>query len=199
MLDAHVLATPTPVVPKKKGRGLFQLIKFAVIAFAIVLPVRWLVVQPFIVSGVSMAPTFDANEYLVVDKISYRFQKPQRGDVVILRYPLDSSIFFVKRIVALPGETVNVAHGVVTIISHDGSRHALLEPYASSESVEKQSITTTLASDEYFVLGDNRDMSSDSREWGPLQEKFIIGRAIVSLYPFKDIEFLPGRYRHEGL
>src|SRR6267154_6380769 len=94
---------------------LFWLVaKFSLAALFIALPIRWFVAQPFLVEGASMEPTFTSNEYLVIDKLWYHLHEPQRGDVVIMRYPLDPSVFFVKRIIGLPGETVNVSkEGIV--------------------------------------------------------------------------------------
>lgn len=140
-----------------------------------------------------MAPTFEQNEYVVIDKISYRFVEPQRGDIIIFRYPLDSSQFFIKRIVGLPGEEVSIQGGVITVTGGDGVAHILDEPYRSS-SMKNRSSVTKLADDEYFVLGDNRLASADSREWGPLQKKFIVGRALVALFPLRDASLYPGDY-----
>lgn len=174
--------------------GVFgDVLKFLLIAFLIVTPFRLFVAQPFIVSGASMAPTFEQNEYVVIDKISYRFVEPQRGDIIIFRYPLDSSQFFIKRIVGLPGEEVSIQGGVITVTGGDGVAHILDEPYRSS-SMKNRSSVTKLADDEYFVLGDNRLASADSREWGPLQKKFIVGRALVALFPLRDASLYPGDY-----
>lgn len=143
---------------KTKGKSeAWEFIKFTVIALLIVIPLRTWIAQPFIVHGSSMEPTFQNGDYLIVDEISYRFQKPQRNDVIIFRYPLNPSQFFIKRISGLPGEAI------------DG---------------------VTLKKDEYFVLGDNYFASSDSRSWGPLKSNFIVGRALVRLWPFANLGFL---------
>src|SRR5580704_3839113 len=106
-----------PVPPVKKKRRIFwRLIKYLVLAFLIVLPVRLFVAEPFVVSGISMEPTFSDNDYIVIDKLTYDFEKPQRGDVIIFRYPLDPSLFFIKRIVGMPGETIKSYDGVLTLI-----------------------------------------------------------------------------------
>ncbi len=171
------------------------LFMYTLAAFFIVLPIRFFVAQPFFVSGDSMEPTFMPNEYLVIDKLYYRMHEPQRGDVIIMRYPLDPSTYLVKRVIGVPGETVSISNGKVTVTSIDGSRHVLDEPYLKFEKKDATA-TTTLSKDEYFVLGDNRFHSSDSREWGPLQSKFIVGRAFVRLYPFRDARLLPGQHRY---
>lgn len=168
-----------------------DVVKFVFIAFLIVTPLRLYIAQPFIVSGASMAPTFEQNEYVVIDKLSYRFQAPERGDIIIFRYPLDASQYFIKRIIGLPGEEVSIQDGVVTVTGKDGVAHILDEPYRSS-SMRGRSSRTLLAEGEYFVLGDNRLASADSREWGPLQERFIVGRAFVALFPLRDAALYPG-------
>lgn len=175
---------------------MFEIVKFTILALLIVTPFRFFVAQPFIVSGASMEPTFDPREYLVIDELSYRFEKPQRGDVVIFRYPQDPSTFFIKRIVAMPGETISFTRGEMRIRAADGTEVALEEPYTQGSMRTTPDQETTLHDDEYFVLGDNRSASSDSRVWGPLQEKYIIGRAYARLFPFTEISILPGEYRY---
>jgi len=146
--------------------------RLIVLAFIIVIPVNFFVAEPFIVSGISMQPTFDPGDYLVIDRLTYDIESPQRGDVVVFRYPLDPSMYLIKRIEALPGETVNEATGQV-VPRPSGEQHPL----------DATTSTLTLASDEYFVLGDNSTESSDSRTWGPLQRKFIVGRVLFRLWP----------------
>jgi signal peptidase I len=183
---------------EKKSSIVVDILKFTVIAFLIVTPFRYFVAQPFIVSGASMEPTFDAKEYLVIDELSYRFQKPERGDVVVFRYPLDPSTYFIKRVIGLPGEVVVMNDGAISVQKNNTEVFTeLREPYLSSLYFKKDSSTTTLTETEYFVLGDNRRASSDSRVWGPLQEKFIIGRAFARLLPLQNIELLPGHFSFE--
>ena len=186
-------------IPERKRSFLGGILKFTILAFLIVTPFKWFVAQPFIVSGASMVPTFVQNEYIVIDKMSYRFEKPKRGDVIIFHYPLDASYFFIKRIVGLPGEIVNVGEGGITITQASSTPRTLVEPYLPSDGIRYRYSTTTLAADEYFVLGDNRDESADSREWGPLQEKFIVGRAFMSLFPLSHKGFFPGAYEFPAL
>lgn len=171
--------------------------KFVFVALLLITPFRYFVAQPFIVSGASMVPTFEQNEYVVIDKLSYRMSEPGRGDIIIFRYPLDTSQYFIKRIVGLPGEEVNIQNGIVTVTGDSGVARILDEPYRSS-SVSARPMDTVLAEDEYFVLGDNRAASSDSREWGPLQKKHIVGRAFVSLFPLRDVMLYPGEYHFPG-
>lgn len=177
---------------EKSGSFLKEMFQFGIIALIIVFPVRIFIAQPFIVSGSSMEPTFDTGEYLIVDELSYRFEEPKRGDVVIFRYPLDTSKFFIKRIIGLPGEVVSIRGGNVFITEEDGSVFQLEESYLRYEDGSTNT-TTTLGKDEYFVMGDNRPASSDSRIWGPLPREDIVGRALVRLFPIARADFFPGK------
>lgn len=184
-----------PAGPAREGSMILEILKYTVISIIIVVPFRIFVAQPFIVSGESMVPTFEPREYLVVDQITYRFEKPERGDVVIFKYPLDPSVYFIKRVVGLPGETVRIDANVVTVQGKGSDVVARLEePYRSSAEADRRPIEITLEDNEYYVLGDNRRESSDSREWGPLQEKFIVGRALMRVTPLSRIDVFPGHY-----
>lgn len=177
------------------GNGFFQeLFKTGLIVMLIVLPIRLFVAQPFIVSGASMQPTFDTGDYLIIDQISYNFDEPDRGDVVVFRYPNDPSKFYIKRVVGLPGETVQVNREAVTIINKEHpDGFTLDEPYINSQETSNQNATEDLQEDEYFLLGDNRDSSSDSRVWGPLPRDHLVGRAYLRLLPPGNISFTPGQ------
>ncbi|MBI2617948.1 signal peptidase I [Candidatus Kaiserbacteria bacterium] len=181
---------PTGGKPESFGLELLKIVLFAVI---IVVPIRLFIAQPFVVSGASMEPTFESSEYLIVDQLSYRFEKPERGDVIIFRFPLDPSKFFIKRIIGLPGETVMLEGKTVTIRNSEYPDGWVLdEAYVSPKNLDDNTLSVTLDSDEYFVLGDNRRESSDSRSWGTLNERHIIGRAIVRLFPITHFDILPG-------
>jgi signal peptidase I len=189
-----------PLEPEpRRSNIVMDILKFTIVAFMVVTPFRLYVAQPFIVSGASMEPTFEQNEYLVVDQISYRFEEPERGDVIIFRYPLDPSSFFIKRIVGLPGEMVEIKNGEVFVYPLDdsGVHEPLTEPYIGAEDIQRDSVIQ-LEDDEYFVLGDNRVASSDSRVWGPLHERYIVGRALARLLPLQNMELLPGSYEFTG-
>lgn len=185
-------------MPQRRPRiTLGRVLAYFALAFIIITPIRLFVAQPFIVSGKSMVPALVPGDYLVVDELAYRMHAPERGDVIIFSYPLDPAQVFVKRIVGLPGETVQVARGRVTIVSPDKQRIALLvEPYVDSANIGKNAVTqtTTLHDDEYYVLGDDRDASSDSRVWGALSERFILGRADVRLLPLTRFMIMPGAH-----
>ncbi len=165
---------------------------FIVIALLITTPIKYFVAQPFVVSGASMEPTLDPHEYLIIDEISYYFQEPRRGELAIFRYPLDPELYFVKRIIALPGEMVEIKDGLVTITTLDGESMVLEEPYTMPGSAMHDMRKLQLSDEEYFMLGDNRSESSDSRKWGPLTRRFIVGRVFMRLYPFNEIKLRPG-------
>ena len=172
----------------------WDLVKFAVIALIIVIPIRMFVAQPFVVSGESMFPTFHDGEYLIVDELSYHLGNPSRGDVIVFRYPNDTTRFFIKRIIGLPNETINIKHGEVTIVNKDNpDGFKLTEPYIDEPFDTSESFKT--GTNEFFVLGDNRNRSSDSRTWGLLPKNLIIGRTYLRLLPFKSAAYLPGYYK----
>ncbi|MCA9360661.1 signal peptidase I [Candidatus Nomurabacteria bacterium] len=176
----------------KTEHPLTEIVRFSIIAILIVIPIRMFIAQPFIVSGASMDNTFHSGQYLIVDQVTYLFEKPSRGDVIVFRYPKDPSKFFIKRVIGLPGDTLSIENSRVTIVNEanpDG--FTLDEPYIKS--MEPTSpFTETLGEREYFVMGDNRDQSSDSRSWGVLQEERIVGRALVRLFPPSALDYLPG-------
>ncbi|MFQ5540859.1 MAG: signal peptidase I [Candidatus Paceibacteria bacterium] len=172
-----------------------DLVKFALIALLVVIPIRLFVAQPFVVRGASMEPTFVGGEYLIVDQVSYRLDTPERGDVIILRYPRDESIFFIKRIIGLPGETVELVGSEIIIKRGDGSApFALDESYLEPGRLQNEYGSYALGEGEYFVLGDNRTASSDSRTWGILTEDGIVGRAFLRLLPPTRLDVLPGEH-----
>lgn len=193
-------STPsTPPHKEEKQENFFiEIVKFAVLALIIVIPFRMFIAQPFIVQGASMYPTFETGQYLIIDQVSYRFEKPQRGDVVVFRFPNDPSKYFIKRVVGLPGETVQVDTEQVTVKDpRTGDMHILSEPYLP-EDIDSgdRPLTLTLEGDEYFVMGDNRPQSSDSRVWGPVPADNIVGKAFVRLLPPDSIGVYPGEYHY---
>ena len=138
-----------------------------------------------------MEPTFDTGQYLIVDQLSYRFENPQRDDVIVFKYPYDTSKYFIKRVIGLPGETVSIHDGLVTIKNHKYPQgFTLSEPYAEESHDSMDPIT--LGVEEYFVMGDNRPSSFDSRSWGPLKREYITGRPFVRLFPIQNLGIFPG-------
>ena len=144
--------------------GVWEIVKFGLIVLVIVMPIRLYIAQPFIVAGESMAPTFSSGDYLIIDELTYNFiNEPQKGEVVVFRYPQDPSKFFIKRIVGLPGEELVV----------DG-------------------VEWKMGENEYFVMGDNSRFSLDSRSWGALPRENITGRALLRLWPPTALAYMPG-------
>jgi signal peptidase I len=200
-------AETTPLRPKKKSDtiperqwpdwlkssfGFFiETLKIVVISLAIILPIRYFLVQPFYVRGASMEPTFDDYQYLLIDEISYRLDPPNRGDVVVFRYPEDRSQFFIKRIIGLPGERVDVQDGQVIVYpTTPEAPYVLQEPYLTS-AIETEclkqfhcKLPLELGKSEYFLMGDNRTASLDSRYFGVVPKEDIIGKAWVRVWPF---------------
>jgi signal peptidase I len=173
-------------------KGLLKdLFTLALLIVVVVIPVRIFVISPFIVDGESMHPTFENLDYLIVDELVYDFHAPARGDVIVFRYPNDPSLFYIKRIIGLPGETVSINKGIVTITTVDGKNSTLSEPYIVNEDATYTKNVTLNAGD-YFVMGDNRPNSSDSRVWGSLPRNDIIGRVDLRLLPVKEMGFSPG-------
>jgi signal peptidase I len=166
---------------KKFGILVFEVVKVVLISLAIILPIRLFLVQPFYVEGASMEPNFYQNEYLIIDEISYRFNEKQRGEVVIFKNPKDTSAYFIKRIIALPGETIAIEDGHPVI-----NDVALEELYIENFSSDNHS-AITLGEDEYFVMGDNRTNSLDSRQLGSISKNFIIGRVWIRGWPISRV------------
>lgn len=174
------------------GSALKETLTFLVLAVIIVVPIRVFIAQPFVVEGESMHPTFESTDYLVVDELVYRFHPPQRGDIIVFRLPGDPNKFLIKRVIGLPGETVRIDHGMVSIITPAGATLNLDEPYVVAEDATYTQ-DAALGAGQYFVMGDNRPRSSDSRSWGTLPKENIIGRVDVRLFPVKEIGLLPGK------
>lgn len=174
------------------GKGLLKdLFTLAFLIIVVVIPIRLFVISPFVVDGESMHPTFENLNYLIVDELIYYFKSPERGEVVVFRYPGNPSVFYIKRIIGLPGETVSIDRGIITITTVSGSKLVLSEPYIVNEDATYTK-DITLDPDDYFVMGDNRPHSSDSRVWGALPRKDIIGRVDLRLLPLSESGFFPG-------
>lgn len=171
-------------VKSEIGAFIWEVAKVVIISLAIILPIRYYLAQPFFVKGASMEPSFEDGDYLIIDEISYRLSQPQRGDVIVFRYPYDPSQFFIKRIVGLPGETVRIKNNEVIIYNKQNPKGFILkEDYLSSSQKTLGDMEKKLDDNDYFVLGDNRLESSDSRIWGPVNKSFIIGRAVLRPWP----------------
>ncbi len=171
-----------------------ELTEFFILLFVIIIPFRIYVAEPYIVSGISMSETYETGHYLIINKFWHKLSDIDRGDVLVFRSPNDDNKFYIKRVIGLPGETVSISNTVVTISPEDGSDPFVLEePYIKNPTYAEVSLT--LSEQEYFMMGDNRENSYDSRAWGPLNETAIRGEPVMRLFPFTDINLLPGRYQ----
>jgi len=168
----------------KKGIAfIVEVAKIAIIAAVIVVPIRYYLFQPFFVRGQSMDPNFENGDYLIIDEISYRFKWPERGEVIVFEYPYDNSQRFIKRIIGLPGETIEINNGKIII---DGLE-ILNESGYLEGLITEGNIRVKLSENEYFVLGDNRQFSFDSRRFGPILRENIIGKVVFRAWPFASL------------
>jgi len=195
MDNPHTIQNPEiqnePVTTKSL---VWEVVKFFLIAALIVLPIRIFIAQPFLVDGPSMEPTFSTGDYLIVDQLTYRFREPERGEIAIIHDPRAPGLFLIKRIIGLPNETISISHGKVTITSEENPVGLTLdEPYILYEKPE-ETFEETLGDSQYFVMGDNRPASLDSRFLGPIKESLITGRALLRLFPPVKAAVLPGSY-----
>jgi len=170
----------------------FELLKIVTISLIIIIPIRHFLIQPFYVKGASMEPNFHDHEYLIIDELSYQFNEPSRGEIIVFRYPRNPQDFFIKRIIGLPGEKVQILDGVVFVYNAENPNGiALEEPYLSPNTKTYgayDSDIVTLGKDEYYVLGDNRNASKDSRSFGSVNRSFIIGKVLLRGWPFDKVK-----------
>lgn len=174
-----------PDTPKAKAIALvLEMVQVLAVSLAIIIPVRWFLIQPFYVQGASMEPNFFDHEYLIIDELSYRLDDPRRGDVVVFHYPNDPKQFFIKRVIGLPSETVEISDGKVRIYNEAHPNGILLDETAYlDQDFTAATQTITLKAGQYYLLGDNRSSSLDSRFFGPVDRSHIVGRVWVRGYP----------------
>lgn len=192
------------------GSFLWEVAKVFVWALVIIVPIRVFLFQPFFVQGASMEKNFKDGDYLIINEFGYKitnvlddfgmphlftvdsFRDLNRGDVVVFRYPKDPSQFFIKRVIGIPGEKVKVEAGVVTIYNAQNPEGFLLDEraYLPAGVVTSGALTVNLDSEDYFVLGDNRQASHDSRAWGPLPKNDVVGKVLIRVWPFSQAEIL---------
>ncbi len=166
--------------------GVFwEFVEAIVFALAIFVVCYLFLFQPNQVKGRSMEPTYHDNEYILTDKISYRLGLPQRGDVVVFRSPKNSDIDFIKRIIGLPGERVKISGGKVYVNSEllDETKYLDLSIYTGPESYLLENREAVVPEGYYFVMGDNRMQSSDSRDFGPVLPGEFIGKVFFRYWP----------------
>lgn len=164
-----------------------EVLQIVVISTAIIVPIRYFLIQPFYVKGASMEPNFYDHEYLIIDELSYRFRTPERGEIVVFKYPKDPGQYFIKRVVGLPGETVQINQNDVVIYNDEHPNGVVLNEIYIDKKVTNGKERVTLGEDEYYVLGDNRNQSLDSRNFGPVDSKNIIGRVWVRGLPLNRV------------
>ena len=187
--------------PKTSGTPVFKQASFfayTIVALGLALFIRFFVAAPYVVSGASMEPTFENWHYLIIDRVSYRFEEPKRGDIIVFDLPQNENRALIKRVIGVPGDTVIVKGNTVTIINADHPTGFILqEPYLDPANLGGVfEVHVTLGTDEFFVLGDNRRVSADSRLWGILPRKDIVGRVLLRLYPLNAIGVLPGEAQY---
>ncbi|MDP2789690.1 MAG: signal peptidase I [bacterium] len=159
---------------------LWEVVKVVAMALAIVVLVKHFLFQPFYVKGASMEPTYEDHEYLIIDELTYRFNSPTRGEVVVFRYPNDPSQYFIKRVIGLPGEAVQVKESGVWVNGQQLDESAYLDTSVQTTGA----VDLTLGAAEYFLMGDNRSASLDSRIFGPVNRSYIVGRTWFRAFPF---------------
>lgn len=171
------------------GLALLEFIKVAVLAGITIALVRYYLFKPFYVKGASMEPNFYDHEYLIIDELSYRLHDPKRGDVVVFRYPNNPKEYFLKRIIGLPGERIKISEGVATIYNDEHPEGFVIkEAYIPSDVTTEGEKIMSLSKNQYFVMGDNRPNSFDSRRFGPVDENLIVGRTWLRGWPLNRIQ-----------
>lgn len=171
---------------KSVSSFMIEVVKIVVISLVIIVPIRYFLIKPFYVKGASMEPTFYDHEYLVIDEISYRFKDPSRGEIIVFRYTEDPSQFFIKRVIGLPNEKVQISDGQVNIFNNDNPQGTVIDEgaYLDYDVVTAGDMVVQLQVDEYFVLGDNRPYSLDSRKIGTVAREDIVGKTWIRAWPF---------------
>lgn len=167
----------------------WEVLEVVLIAAVTVFLVRTFLIQPFLVSGASMEPNFSDGNYLLIDEITYRFREPQRGEVVVFRYPNNPSVYYIKRIIGLPGEKLVVKNSQIAAYNDQTPGGLIVkEDYLKSDVRTSGDSDIQLKDNEYYVMGDNRYYSFDSRNWGPVDREDIIGLVRLRLFPITQLK-----------
>ncbi|HEY7331649.1 MAG TPA: signal peptidase I [Candidatus Limnocylindria bacterium] len=204
-------ATDEPSASRRGLGCLLEIVETLVLTLVIYLLIHNFIAQPFEVEQESMVPTIVENEYVLIDKITPRFDEYQRGDIVVFQPPPgfeQNGVPFIKRIIGLPGDTVTLDNGRVYVTPSGGTRVQLVEPYVVRDidggvepTLPKDAESTTewvVPAGQFFVMGDNRPQSQDSRFFGPIDRELIVGRAWLRYFPLDRIGFM-NRPEYEGL
>jgi signal peptidase I len=196
MNDTPMTQNSAPAAEKQSQRSL---ILYTIVALGLAIFIRFYIAAPYIVNGASMEPTFDNFHYLIIDRVSYELGDPVRGDVIVFDLPQNTNRALIKRVIGLPGETIELSGNTVRVYNTENPEGFTLdESYIDPINFGGASdMRVTLSADQYFVLGDNRRVSADSRLWGTLPREEIVGRVFLRLYPFDMIGVLPGEVRYE--
>lgn len=169
--------------------AVWEVLEVVLVAVVTVFLIRNFLMQPFLVSGASMEPNFGSGNYLIIDEITYRLRDPQRGEVIVFKYPDNPSTYYIKRIIGLPGEKVEIRKGSVYITNNNSPEGFIIkEDYLPLELKTSGNTSVKLSDQDYFVLGDNRNYSYDSRSWGTLPRENIIGLARLRLLPVTKVQ-----------
>lgn len=173
-----------PDTKKRLAVFFIEFVQVVLISMAIILPVRYFLIKPFYVKGESMEPNFFEHEYLIIDELGYRFHEPQRGDVVVFKHPNNKDEALIKRVIGMPGETVEISDGKIRLYNTEQPNGIVLEEAYLNQEFTSASVAVTLKPGEYFMLGDNREKSLDSRYFGPVDRSLVIGRVWLRGFPF---------------
>lgn len=178
---------------KSIGSFFLDLVETVVISLSLFLVVYLFLMQPHQVNGQSMVPNFQSGEYVLTDKVSYKIGEPQRGDVIVFHAPASANCpkgtgcDFIKRVLGLPGETVEVKENHIHVNGQVIEESYIPDEFETLAGDYTNNRVITLGEDEYFVCGDNRPYSSDSRSWGPIQKTDIVGKAFFRYWPVEVI------------
>lgn len=181
-------AMPVSEPPRETRRAalkfILELLQVLAISLVIIIPVRYFLIQPFYVKGASMEPNFFDHEYLIINELSYRLNDPARGDIVVFKYPKDPDQYFIKRVIGLPGETVEIIDGKVRVYNKEHTNGFFLDETGYIDGVFTSSRQIVpLKEGEYYLMGDNRPASLDSRIFGPVERELIVGKVLLRGYP----------------
>lgn len=179
------------LTPQSSAKLFFlELFKLALLAVITIFLVRYFLFKPFYVRGASMEPNFFDKEYLIIDELTYRLKEPQRGDIVVFKSPMNKKEYFLKRVIGLPGETVKIRDGQVMIYNEEmPDGFVLKESYLAAGLKTLPDASAALGDNKFFVLGDNRFSSLDSRMVGPIDGSTLIGRVILRGWPFDRVQW----------
>lgn len=165
-----------------KKLGILNFIETVILILLVIVPLRTFFFEPFFVMGSSMEPYYHSLDYLIIDKFTFKLRDPKRGEVIVFHPPFDSRVYYIKRIVGLPGELIEIKDGKIYVNGRE-----FQEKYFSEPVYTPGDVRVLLGEDEYFVLGDNREHSFDSRKWGPLPKNRIVGRVMFHISVFNKL------------